>query len=62
MALGPTKTANELRQLMLVNNSRQGKRFHYFDFTYVPKQGWFCWFEIDTRDVEGRLNGNKSKP
>ena len=59
MALGPAKTANDLRKMMIANNNRHGKRFHYFDFTYVPRQGWFCWFEIDIKEQEGRLNVNK---
>lgn len=45
-ALGPAKTPEELRTLMQLNNVKRGQRFHYFDFTHVPRQGWFCWFEL----------------
>jgi len=51
MALGPAKTPKDLRLFMLANNIRYARRFHYFDFTFVPKQGWFCWFEIKQVDA-----------
>ena len=50
MALGPAKAPEELRLLMMANNARHGRRFHYFDFTFVPKMGWYCWFEINLKD------------
>lgn len=49
-ALGPAKDPMMLRKLMIANNIRYGRRFHYFDFTFVPKQGWFCWFELKETD------------
>lgn len=58
MSLGPAKSPEELRALMLVNNVRRGKRFHYFDFTFVPKMGWYCWFELKLKD-ELKQDGNK---
>jgi hypothetical protein len=50
MALGPAKTPIELRKLMMLNNRRFARRFHYFDFTHVKGQGWYCWFELKETD------------
>ena len=49
------KTKDELRQLMILNNRKHGKRFHYFDFTFA-KGSWHCWFEIT--ETERLMNGD----
>lgn len=48
------KTPEDLRKLMLLNNRRHSRKFHYFDFQFV-KGSWYCWFEIDETE---RLDGN----
>ena len=49
-------TKEELRQLMLANNRRHGKRFYYFDFQFVNRK-WICWFEVSEVDRR-RVNGD----
>jgi hypothetical protein len=56
MALGPARDPEELRLLMFANNQRRGKRFHYFDFTFIPKKGWFGWFELKLKDELANVN------
>jgi len=43
------KTKADLRILMLLNNRKHNKRFHYFDFSFA-KGKWHCWFEISETD------------
>lgn len=43
------KTKQELRALMIANNNRHGKRFHYFDFSYAQGM-WHCWYELSPLD------------
>jgi len=57
-ALGPAKDHEELRVLMLANNSRHGKRFHYFDF-HVFKGKLWCMFEISEKDKVKVERGSK---
>jgi len=40
-----SKTKAGLRALMIANNRRHSKRFHYFDFSYSQGK-WHCWYEI----------------
>lgn len=40
----------ELRLLMIANNMKHGKKFHYFDFQFA-KGKWYCWFEIKLTDT-----------
>ena len=40
------KSPQDLRMLMLANNRKRGKRFHYFDMSFAQGK-WWCWFEID---------------
>ncbi len=42
-------TPERLRLLMLANNNKYGKEFHYFDVQYVNKQ-WFCWYELSLKE------------
>lgn len=58
MALGPARNHEELRRLMLANNSRHGKRFHYFDF-HVFQGKLYCMFEISEKDRRAVENVNK---
>lgn len=46
------KTPDELRAVMLANNNRHQKQFHYFDFTYAQGK-WHCWYEISTQELTG---------
>ena len=48
-ALGPANDHEELRVLMIANNVRHGRRFHYFDF-HVFKGKLWCMFEINEKD------------
>lgn len=45
-ALGPVKTTEELRILMIANNHRHNKRFHYLNPVHVKGEGWYVWFEL----------------
>jgi hypothetical protein len=45
-------TPEELRMLMLANNAKYKRSFHYFDFSFANKK-WHCWFEIAERDRLG---------
>lgn len=56
-ALGPAKTPEDLRKLMIANNVRHRKRFHYFNMV-EGKKGWYCWFEIKENDRKA-VDGNK---
>jgi len=56
--LGPAKNHDELRLMMLANNTRHGKRFHYFDF-HVFKGRLWCMFEISEADRRTLSSGGK---
>lgn len=57
-AIGPAKDHEELRLMMMANNIRHGKRFHYFDF-HVFKGKLWCMFEVSQKDLVKVNNGNK---
>ena len=46
------KTPEELRMVMLANNKRHKKQFHYFDFSFAQGK-WHCWYEISTQELVG---------
>jgi hypothetical protein len=46
------KTPEELRMVMLANNARHKKQFHYFDFSFAQGK-WHCWYEISTQALVG---------
>lgn len=49
----------ELRLLMIANNFKHGRRFHYFDFQSV-KGKWYCWFEIrEKTKIDQASNGDQ---
>lgn len=51
--------ASGLRRLMLLNNLKHGKMYHYFDFVYVPgEKKWYVWFEesVDINLETGVVN------
>ena len=50
------KSPQQLRLLMLANNKKHSRKFHYFDFTFAQGK-WWCWFEID--ETERLTNGSK---
>lgn len=43
------KTPEELHRLMIANNRRFNKRFHYLN-PVVFKGSWYVWFEIPEGD------------
>lgn len=51
------KTKEELYFLMLANNKRHLKQFHYFDFTYAQGK-WTCWFQIKLSEKIEKSNGD----
>jgi hypothetical protein len=54
------KTPDELRKVMLLNNAKHKKQFHYFDFTYAQGK-WHCWYEITTQDLIGLKAQNEDE-
>lgn len=54
------KSKDQLRLLMLQNNSKHGKKFHYFDFSYAQGK-WHCWYEISETELrQDEINGQES--
>lgn len=52
------KTAEELHMLMIANNRRFNKRFHYLN-PVVFKGAWYVWYEIPEGDrAKEELNGS----
>lgn len=45
------KTKDELRLLMIANDIKHTRKFHYFDFSFATGK-WHCWYEISLRDKE----------
>ncbi len=44
-------TPERLRLLMLANNNKYSKEFHYFDVQWViADKMWYCWFELSLSD------------
>ena len=44
------KSKKALHALMVANNTRHGKKFRYFDFSYAQGK-WHCWYEISEKDL-----------
>lgn len=40
------KSPLDLRMLMMANNIKHRRKFHYFDISFA-KGKWYCWFELD---------------
>jgi hypothetical protein len=59
-ALGPAKDHEELYTLMLANNAKHGKRFHYFDF-HVFKGKLWCMFEVRPEELKRVGDGERSR-
>jgi hypothetical protein len=54
------KTPEELRVLMMANNAKHKKQFHYFDFSFAQGK-WHCWFEISSQDLIGIKKADDSE-
>lgn len=57
-ALGPAKTPNELRVMMIRNNNARGKRYHYLNPVFVKGEGWYSWYELK---FENKVEPNANK-
>ena len=55
------KTAQELHMLMIANNRRFNRRFHYLPPTFA-KGKWYTWFEIPEADrAKEEMNGSNTE-
>lgn len=44
------ESPEKLRFMMLANNRRHARRFHYFDIQFASGK-WYAWFEIAQKDL-----------
>lgn len=52
------KTVLGLRRNMLINNSKEGITFNYFDIQFVNGE-WYAWFYTELKNNDELLNDEK---